>query len=590
MKATVYILLFLFGVVVIAALAAPYVLDVDKHKPRLASIIEEKTGYGIKLNGKASATFLPSFSLTLNDAEIYETPDYVEKIAAVKNVNLNMNLFNAIGGKVTIDALTLESPQLWIKKRADGIHNFEKPANAPKNETEESSTAFLGIERIVILDGQGEYVADGKKFALQGVNLEAGYRPDKNNNNLDLRIGSVKGDGVAEKDLRLAANYGYADDMLRLSDLILEARGHAFTGEGAVSVGKKVTSGNLTLKGGNVDLVTLLKLPAAQQASGKQAPQTAKNTGWSDEPLHLTQLRDMDLAISVSADSVNYHDAKVSPFNARLDVKPDGAMFVSARKLRFAKGDVDLDVTVKPTGKTTDAVDLKLNIQDLSSAALPAALIAKGAPASGIANVAANLHMRGASVKDFMGSLSGNANLAVRDGKMRSNRLFDAIAKGRATLEGKQPEQRAEYIVLKKFSSDFAGNKGLFSTQNLRAETDVVNIDGTGDLDLYNTRIDMTFQALPTASGDARDVLSAIPVRVVGSFSNPQIAIDIQTGVKRILQDPAKFKDAVKGLKKGFEGDIDGIKDTLERTFRKPGGDDKSNDGGVGSFLKNLGR
>ncbi|MET0156023.1 MAG: AsmA family protein [Rickettsiales bacterium] len=604
MKAALYIIGFILSLVLAGAIIAPYVLDIDRHKPRLTKIIEEKTGYGVKLNGKAKAVFFPTLSLTLDDAEIYSSPDYQDKIAAVRTLKLNMNAFKAIGGKIIVDELTLDSPQLWIKKNKDGLHNFEKPAKPKEDPKNADTTTFLGILKLIVKDGKGEYTADGKRYVLDGVNLEAGYRPTQDDNRFDLKIASLTGAGITEKQLRLAADYGYKDERLQLSDLILEARGHRFTGEGAITVGQKTTVGTLALETKDIDVAGLLgvKAPSSAPDAGAAPKASAGKDGWSAAPLNLTPLRDMDLAISLKAESLAYGDATLRPFVARAALKPNGAVTVATEKARFAEGDVAFSAAASPLKGAASEISLTFGAKDISTAALPAAIIAKGAPMSGKASADANLSMRGASVREFVSTLGGKASATIRDGKIRSNRLFDAFVAGKAALEGAQPAPKQDaYIVLSSFSADFTGASGIFSTSNLQASTDKLNVEGKGDLDVYNTRIDMLFTGQPTKSADASRVLSAVPVRVVGDFSHPKILLDLNTGIKRILENPENFKDAVKGLKEGFGEDIKGLKNQLERAFdKKPsknapqkddGAKEKDNGlGGLGGILQQLGQ
>ncbi len=192
----------------------------------------------------------------------------------------------------------------------------------------------------------------------------------------------------------------------------------------------------------------------------------------------------------------------------------------------------------------------------------------------GKGNVSANLSTQGKRVDQLKSALDGNAEFALRDGKIKGFDIGYLLRRAQARLEGRtEPEP-------KELSTDFTAITGTATIRNgvvrnddLAGASPLLRVSGKGEVDLPRETIDYraTATVVNTATGQdgkALEQLKSIPVpiRIKGALSDPSISLDLESLAEEAAKGEAKKRieeevdkrlkdeggEKVKELLKGF--------------------------------------
>lgn len=230
--------------------------------------------------------------------------------------------------------------------------------------------------------------------------------------------------------------------------------------------------------------------------------------------LQLKKLRIADLKVPVQADQGRL---AMAPISASLyDGKLDGGLAMAAQgnalSLKQRLIGVDLGALLK------DAVDSDL--------------------IEGRGRVAVDLNSSGATVGDLKARLAGTAQLAIDGGAIRgidlgrtANELQVLFGKKGPAPAAGSTEARTEFA---KLTASFTVADGIAHNDDLLATSPLLRLQGSGDINVRDNRIDYLLKAVPvqkaktTKRRKAIDRLkeAGVPVRLSGRLDKPEWAID----------------------------------------------------------------
>ena len=146
--------------------AVPFLVDVDRHRPRIAAYIEEQTGKPARI-GRLTLTIFPTLSVRVDDFVLGNPEGFPEgDFLRASRIYAELGLIELLRGRIGIQALEISDPVISLLSNTRGKWNFENPetpaepsaqsASPSDSEGEPSEPAFtLGvIERIAITGGQ----------------------------------------------------------------------------------------------------------------------------------------------------------------------------------------------------------------------------------------------------------------------------------------------------------------------------------------------------------------------------------------------------------------------------------------------------
>ena len=142
--------------------AIPFLVDVDRHRPRIAAYIEEQTGKPATI-GRLTLTIFPTLSIRVDDFILGNPEGFPEgDFFRSQRIYAELDRSALLRRQVVIRSLEINDPVISLLSDTRGKWNFENPASpaAPASQAtadgESSEPAFtLGvIERVSITGGQ----------------------------------------------------------------------------------------------------------------------------------------------------------------------------------------------------------------------------------------------------------------------------------------------------------------------------------------------------------------------------------------------------------------------------------------------------
>lgn len=281
-------------------------------------------------------------------------------------------------------------------------------------------------------------------------------------------------------------------------------------------------------------------------------PPATSETGfpaWSEEKFDFASLRNIDADFDISTNAIFLNDLEFG--ESRLLVRIDhGRMTADIPELAVygGQGSGQLVVNARSTTPSfTGNFDLaSVNAQPFSLDVL------KHDKLLGLGALNFNFSAAGASQAAIMSSLDGEGGFDIADGAFKGVNLA-AIARAVGALtESVNPAtlQNAVAVAMgpreetdfSEFLSDFSITDGRVNAPTIRLSGPFVTMTGGGAVNLPAQSLDLRLSPRASTSMDgAGGQTIAVPLRLGGTFSQPQLTIDAESllrgGAQRLLQD-----------------------------------------------------
>src|SRR6266571_8346247 len=104
---------FVAGLVVLAAAALPFLVDVNRYRPLIAARVQEATGRALSL-GRISFTLLPAPGLSVGGPiRVSDSAAYPGRSAlTAESLSVRLGLFGLLRGRASVTSITLRNPTL----------------------------------------------------------------------------------------------------------------------------------------------------------------------------------------------------------------------------------------------------------------------------------------------------------------------------------------------------------------------------------------------------------------------------------------------------------------------------------------------
>lgn len=174
---------------------------------------------------------------------------------------------------------------------------------------------------------------------------------------------------------------------------------------------------------------------------------------------------------------------------------------------------------------------------------------------AGNGRLTAALGGKGSSQQEIASSLAGRASFVFTDGAIigwNIPQMLRGLERGRIDNFQKVGTEKTDFSEL---SANFKVSRGVANTQDLRMNSPLLRLAGSGNTDIGRQQLDMILRPKLVASlsgqGGERDVAGLeIPVRVKGAWDNPQITPDLNG----VLKNPETVVNTVNELSKKLKG------------------------------------
>lgn len=528
-------------------------LKVDKADLRLAKSQARLDGIVLDLNGKAVGPLsyvesrlktvveadwsagryeLPSLALS---ADIRGLPEVDDTVSLSSSANIKADLS---AGTATISDLVLASDPVRGSAQID----------------------VSGLE-------SGEFVASGP------VKIAA-FDPHALADRLGVTLPAMRADD-ALREFELAGQLDVTPTRAMLNKLKVSLDGRELTGRAGID---DLDSGRLfaRLEGGEFDLNPYLAPKPAKDKSKEKKQETGgggaggSTTASSAEiDLPTETLRGLNLDARLALASLRYEDYLLK--------KPVVHLTAAGGRIKLAElaanafdgqmnGSGSLDVRGEVPSYAGKGRVQGVSLQPLLMALMDEdRLIGKG-------DISFDVTTQGKRVDQLKAGLGGNAEMALRDGKIKGFDIGYQLRRAQAKLDGRtEPEPEEKSTDFTAITGTATIRNGVVRNDDLAGASPLLRVAGKGEVDLPRDQIDyrLTATVVNTTTGQGGKDLERlkqvpVPIRIQGALADPSITLDLESLAKGAAKTKVKERldeeidkrlgedSPVKGLIKGL--------------------------------------
>jgi AsmA protein len=236
------------------------------------------------------------------------------------------------------------------------------------------------------------------------------------------------------------------------------------------------------------------------------------------------QMENVQLVISLQRGVI-----KIAPLTADLY---GGKLHTTTRL------DVRQKAPVIEVDHTLDRIDLGPLLQDFTGKKT----------LTGNADIKATLETIGAVPQDWLKNVKGNLFFVMKDGTIRGINVPQMIRNTVQTIKGTgtvDPETKATDFTQLKAQARF--DSGIARESKLSLDSPLLQLSGIGNLDLVRQLVNYSFQVKLTEEFKKQTDLDlsesgeiTIPLKLSGSFSDPEYTMDLKDVIEDIGKDKIK--------------------------------------------------
>jgi AsmA protein len=346
----------------------------------------------------------------------------------------------------------------------------------------------------------------------------------------------------------MTSKVNYADSTITASDAKISLDGMNAQGSAVVALGGKRPSVRGSLGVDKIDVNSYLG-GGGSGASG-DGGSGGSGGGWSEAALDFSGLAAVDADLKLAANAIAYKQIQIGKSALEVAIA-SGKLTAKLTQLALYGGSGSGTLTLDG-GAKTPALAANLAIGGID--ARPLLTDAMGMKwLEGTGELGVNVAAQGASQRQMVGSLGGNAKLLFTNGAIRGINIPQMMRSlGSNPLTGWSGGE-AQKTDFSSFSASFQIAKGVASNSDLQMVGPLVRMTGAGTISMPSQSIDYKVRPKLVASlegqGGALDLSGLdIPVIIKGPWSNPQIYPDIEG----VLQNPEAAYKAIKNVGKGL--------------------------------------
>jgi len=588
-----------------AAIVAPRVIDPNDYREQIQTVVKEKTGRDLAINGDLSLSLFPWIGIGLNDVSLSNAVGFkTEPFAKIQEANVKVKLLPLLFQHVEVSTVVLKGMSLSLEKNQAGKTNWDdmvQPSTEPDatkdKPTEQSSTLAMGaiaIGGLQIVDANITWddASKGEHYSLAGLDLttDALSLGSPMGIELALTVNSRKPKATVSLKLNgdLVINSAFDKFDLQGMTLVINAAGNSVPGAAMkidmashliadLSDGGSLTLNPLTIKfddstlSGNaainhfakpsiqfdlaVDTINLDRYrpkPTDTESSTQTTPVAPPSAALALIPVQT--LRDLNIEGIFKVQSVMAMGLSGKEVSVKLVAK-NGVLKSEQGIKEFYNGRY-VGKTIVDARQNTPKIIIKEQVTNINIEPLLIDLLGES-PIAGVANITAALTTHGNTVPAFKSALNGTAEFSFNDGAVTGVDVDALMKQAQAILDGDFVAALIKGVGKTPFSKASGTaqiNNGLINNQDLIVTTPLVNVAGVGTANLVNEQIDyqLTLQRSKSSAAeevDSKDIKNIlIPVKINGTFAEPNVSLDVKAMVMNTQK--AKIDEQKEALKK----------------------------------------
>ncbi len=181
--------------VVALAVALPFLVDPNDYKDRIATLVEEKTGRTLAIEGDIGLSVFPWLGLDIGPTRLSNAQGFGDQpMASMENVQVRVKLVPLLSKQLEMDTVKLDGLQLHLAKDAQGRTNWQdlqgEPAEAKEAEAPGTALAGLAIGGVQVTDAEvlWEDKAAGTRYVIDDLAFTTGAIEPGEAFDLDLQF------------------------------------------------------------------------------------------------------------------------------------------------------------------------------------------------------------------------------------------------------------------------------------------------------------------------------------------------------------------------------------------------------------------
>jgi uncharacterized protein involved in outer membrane biogenesis len=145
------------GLVIVAALVAPSLIDVNSYKPMILGEVKKATGRDLVIEGPISLSVLPTPKVSMSGVKFANVPGAKNpQMVEIKSVSVRPSVLALLAGNIEVSEVTLVAAKIVLEVNAEGKPNWEfapSVAEAKPAAAKPSSPKPLSLGRLTLEDG-----------------------------------------------------------------------------------------------------------------------------------------------------------------------------------------------------------------------------------------------------------------------------------------------------------------------------------------------------------------------------------------------------------------------------------------------------
>jgi len=574
-------------VVLVAGISALVLLvNPNDFRAYMVTKVEQKSGYHLTLDGDLRWHIWPQLSILAGRMTL-TAPGANAPVVSADNMRLDVKLLPLLSHQLFVKQVMLKNAVIRLTPDSEEQNQPNAPIAPAGNSAESVDTPWkFDIDNLKVVDSLLIWQrANNEQINVRDINLtlkqnakrqaqmELSSRVNRDQRDLtfnmvadidlqqyprriaanisqfnyqlegaDILAGGIKGDGSAQMV------YQQMPQQVALSQLTLSANDSQFSGGASVQMGD-VPAYVLNLTSTAVDLDALSGWQSKSSTQEQQTPGTTSApviANQMDDPQqNLEVLRDFNAQLNLSVDQLTYRGMNIVHLSTQAE-NQQGLLTVHSLSGQLAGGDFALPgsldarhsrpvIAVKPVVRQVELGTV------LKAFDMPQVLTGK-------------LSMQGDLTGDRLTSQSferrwqGTAQLTMQDAQLHGlniqQLIQQAVARNDSSVSGQKDYQR--YTEVKQLSAKASLNSGTVKFTELGADSPLLNLSGSGTVDMPGKQCDMALNVRVTGGWQGRSDLieqlqkTPIPLRVYGPWSQLNYQLQVDQILRKTLQDRAK--------------------------------------------------
>jgi AsmA protein len=298
--------------------------------------------------------------------------------------------------------------------------------------------------------------------------------------------------------------------------------------------------------------------PPAATSAGPPADKRGRSREWSDDPIDLALLGQIDANLTLSAGRLVYKELTTGP--SRLSVAVEGGLGrITLEDIELyggrARGILTLDASGGVPVAGSQIILTRVALHPFLTAFLQFPWL------DGAGNMYLEVAGQGLTERQMVESLNGKVEVSAAEGAVIGldvGKIVRNLQRGRLPSLTPSSDEKTPFSEL---ASTFAITNGIATNKDLKLVSPHVQLNGEGTLDLGQRQIDYTVRTklggAPDPDATIRVGSLEVPIAITGSWDKPDFGIKGQEQLNDTLKQVRKnlksqdVRDALKGLLQG---------------------------------------